>query len=213
MLGELQTLLGNIYEAQTAHDIHDYLITDPALARLYEGPHARATDEKVLIEQRADGVDIAVYLNGELLETLAHENPFTSLHEGNLGAFLTVLEGVSHFNYLAWNVPFDRGVSLLELEMQAEVDKFVAAVTLMSRQRDGFVPKALHARLFDDQVFDPNLNGEERERYLCANEYAGRYCLQLQTEYLLRRPRPGLLNELRRFYRLPQNAKIRRILG
>jgi len=39
-----------------------------------------------------------------------------------------LLEGVSHFLYLTWNAHYDRQVSLLDLELQAEVDKFVFAV-------------------------------------------------------------------------------------
>ncbi len=49
----------------------------------------------------------------------------------------TALEGVSHFVYLAWNAGHDKPVSLLELEMQAEVDKYVGSYWLMRRQLPG----------------------------------------------------------------------------
>ena len=39
--------------------------------------------------------------------------------------FCLALEGVSHFLYLIWNASFDRSVTLLEMELQAEIDKFV----------------------------------------------------------------------------------------
>ena len=43
--------------------------------------------------------------------------------------------------------------------------------------------------------------------------HAGKYCRLLENRYLRRRGRRelSLLNELRRFYRLPLQAKIRRI--
>ena len=53
---------------------------------------------------------------------------------GNVADYWTALEGVSHFLYLAWNAGHDKPVSLLELEMQAEVDKYVASYWLMRRQ-------------------------------------------------------------------------------
>ena len=43
----------------------------------------------------------------------------------NLADFWSALEGVSHFTYYAWNAARDKSVSLFELELQAEVDKFV----------------------------------------------------------------------------------------
>lgn len=210
MLNELQQLLTRIYETETAHDVYDYLITDPRVARQYEGLGQRKVEEKVLVEQRGDTVDIALYLNQELLAGLAEDNPLDSLHEGNLQEFLVVLEGISHFNYLAWNIPFDRRVTLLELEMQAEVDKYVASLFLLCRQCNGVVPRSLHGSLFANATFDPALDDEERERYHRAHFYAGKYCRKLESRYLLRQV-PGLLNELRRFYRFSQNAKIRHI--
>ena len=65
------------------------------------------------------------------------------LHDGNVADYWTALEGVSHFLYLAWNAGHDKPVSLLELEMQAEVDKYVASYWLMRRQFPGRFPAEL----------------------------------------------------------------------
>ena len=48
--------------------------------------------------------------------------------------YWTALEGVSHFVYFAWNAGYDKPVSILELEMQAEIDKYIATFTLLRRQ-------------------------------------------------------------------------------
>ena len=67
-------------------------------------------------------------------------DPLEALDEGNLADYCTALEGVSHFHYLVWSLARGRNVSLLELELQAEVDKYASAVALLTRQRAGRFP-------------------------------------------------------------------------
>lgn len=211
-LTRLQRILERIYEVQITHDVDDFLITDPALARRIDnGQNARDIEEKLLVSQDGDNVDLALYVNQTIVECLAEDDPVEQLHEGNLVAFCTALEGVSHFLYLIWNAVFDRRITQLELEMQAEVDKYVSIATLVAAQQRGRVPTRLHRWLFDNPSFDPVLSEDELIRYRDANHYAGKYCFQLENRYL--RPRDGyngdMLNDLRRFYRLTLRDKIR----
>ncbi|MCK7580758.1 MAG: hypothetical protein MZV65_37405 [Chromatiales bacterium] len=141
------------------------------------------------------------------------DDPTERLHAGNLADFLTALEGVSHFLYLSGAPAHERSVSLLELELQAEIDKFMLAAFLSARAASGRVPAGLHRLLFDAPVFDPALNAELAERYRAANAYARRYCGWLQRRYLARRGDPGIMSELRRFYRLGHHGKLARIHG
>ena len=80
---------------------------------------------------------LSLYLDPALLRRLAAADPLERLHGGNVADCLTALEGVSHFLYLVWNASHDRPVSLLELEMQAEVDKFIVSHWLLRRQVPG----------------------------------------------------------------------------
>ena len=59
------------------------------------------------------------------------------LTEANLADYCTALEGVSHFLYSTWRLNWDAPVSLLELETQAEVDKYAATVFLVADQQGG----------------------------------------------------------------------------
>ena len=213
-LARLQRVLERIYEVQVTHDVDDFLITDPALARQIDaGENARDIEEKLLVLQDGDNVDLALYVDRTIVERLAEDDPVEQLHEGNLAAFCTALEGVSHFLYLIWNAVLDRSITQLELEMQAEVDKYVSIATLVAAQQRGRVPTRLHPWLFDNPSFDPVLSDDELIRYRDANHYAGKYCFQLENRYL--RPRDGyngdMLNDLRCFYRLTLRDKIRRI--
>ena len=97
------------------------------------------------------------------------------------------------------------------MEMQAEVDKWIASALILGSQQQGRIPARLHELLFDDVRIDETLDAEEATRYRDASFYAGKYCNGLTTRFLHAGAVPGLLNELRRFYRLGSRDKIDRI--
>jgi len=211
-IAKLQRQLERLYDVSAGHDVEDFLIHDPALAdRLEDNPAARRIPEKLLLHETPDGVDVALYLEQALVHRLRADDPTERLHAGNLADFLVAVEGVSHFLYLVWSATHDRRVSLLELELQAEVDKFVLAALLIAHADHGRVPAGLHRLLFDAPGFDPGLDAELAARYRTANDYARRYCAWVQQRYLARRGEAGMMSELRRFYRLSHHDKLSRI--
>jgi hypothetical protein len=215
LLGQMQSLLAALYDAPIEHDVHDYLITDPArAAALQESVAPPGTDEQLLIAETEDGMELGLYLDAAVLERLGRHCPLTALDDSNLGDYCTALEGVSHFHYVTWSTGCDRNVSLLELELQAEVDKYASALSLLLAQREGRFPGDLFQRLFEGCRLLPHLTAVERERYTEAHRCAARFCERLETRFLRRRQaRPSaLLAELRSFYRLGSHAKLRHAL-
>ena len=212
-LEALQLGLERLYDIHLDYRVEDFVITDPVLARELEGnPEARPTAEKLLVRQHEDGLDLTLYLDAELLERLEAIGPHGEPGSGELADYCTVLEGVSHFLYLAWNAGHGREVTPLELELQAEVDKYVVSARRL-RRHDRHAPAHLHRWLFANAAFAEELERPELERYRDASRYAGRYCRQLAERYLGRAAtdNEGLLRDLRRFYRLPLHHKIRHI--
>jgi hypothetical protein len=215
LLGRLQGLLADIYDAPVEQRVHDYLITDGAqAAALQELQSPPATDEQLLIAESDDGVELGLYVDAAVLDRLARRCPLRALDEANLGDYCTALEGVSHFHYVSWSAGCERSVSLLELELQAEVDKYASALSLLLAQRGGRFPGELFRRLFDGCSLLPHLSGEERARYAEAHHCAARFCDRLEARFLRRRrARPlEMLAELRSFYRLGRHAKLRHAL-
>lgn len=208
-----QRLLENIYRVPAVYRAEDFLVTDPLEARALEGPQAerRQVPEKLLLAEDEDGAQLALFLDAAVLDRLADQDPHATLDHANLDDFWTVVEGVSHFMYLTWRAACDRAVSLLELELQAEVDKFICAALLAANQRAGRFPRSLHATLFERCRFDPALDAAESERYRIANRYAGKYCQRLIRRFLKGGVAGGLLGEIRSFYRLGQGDKLRHI--
>lgn len=212
LLGAMQGQLGRLYDVELPQDVRDYVVTDrQLLATLLAGAPCRSSDEQLIVVEGGDAVDLALYLDAEVLARLASADPRASLSGANLADFWTVLEGISHFHYLAWNAALDKPVTLLELEMQAEVDKYVSTRLLLEGQPAATLGAPLLQRLFDDPALDPQLDAEEIDRYQAASTFAGRYCANLEASFPSTAITPDLLRELRTFYRLPQTAKIARI--
>jgi hypothetical protein len=210
MLSQLQQHLTSIYGVDPGYDVNDFLITDPIIAEILgQGSLIRHTKESVLLREDEHGLAMSVFLDSAMLLRLKDANPLQALQVDQLSDLWTVLEGISHFNYIAWRARKNRRVSLLELEMQGEVDKFVSTFLMALDQEDGELAVKLHGWLFDDVRFNPALSRDQHERYTTANNYAARFCHGL-CKRLARDSREGL-HELRHFYRLSQRDKISHI--
>jgi hypothetical protein len=210
----MQTLLAQLYDAPVREDVQDFLLSDRQRLREVVGEQAgHGSDEQVFVVEEEQGVRLGLFIDRHVLARLAQRDPLAALDEDNLPDYCTALEGVSHFHYLVWSLARGRNVSLLELELQAEVDKYATAVALLTQQQDGRFPDALHARLFHAVSFLPQLDDISRRRYQEANRHAARYCRSLEEKFLrARRQRPELwLAELRRFFRRGHQEKIRNL--
>lgn len=207
VLSRLQALLGRIYDVEPPLDPAAYLVTDAALVNGWQ--HAGATDEALFLREHDGALELSLYVDGAVLARLEDQDPFERLTDGNLQDCCTALEGVSHLLYLAWCAVRGRGVSLLELETQAEVDKFVALLVLAAG-RGGADAERLHAQLFERVRFAEGLDHERLLRYAHANRLAARYCRRLVRRWLGGDAGGhfGLFRELRAFYRLGHGAKL-----
>jgi len=212
MLQHFQSLLSELYGIEQHLDVLDFLVTDQRILNAVEEPStARGTEEKLLICQGDGELALSLYLAPELLERLEACDPRDRLGRQNFADFCTALEGISHFNYVAWNASADKSVTLHELEMQAEVDKFVSTLAVLAGQPNSMLTDSLYDRLFDDPQFSADLNAEELARYRSASALAAKYCHSLTRRFPHGLSRPGMLGELRTFFRLTQPDKVSHI--
>ena len=210
MLLELQQQLAAIYRLDATHDVRDYLITDPALAEcLSRNSMLTGSEETLLVSEDDDGMSLSLFLDGDMLERLEALRPLEALEPAQLEDFWKVLEGISHFNCMVWKASRDRSVSLLELELQAEIDKCIATLLLAEQQDNHQILAHLHGWLFEAVRFNEELSELEQDRYSAANDYAARYCYRLCRGWRNRGAPP--FRELRRFFRLQFNDKISHI--
>src|ERR1700684_4607203 len=211
VLQQLQDLLAGIYDLPMQYKVYDFLFTERE--RLPQTVRDSSTDEQLLVLDEGGAAAVGLFLDAQLLERLPAANPLEALHAGNLADYWTALEGVSHFIYLAWNAGHDRGVTLLELELQAEIDKYVGSWWLLRQQDPARYPAELHRLLFERARIDEGLAGERNDLYREANQYAARFSRRLERQLSTRAARARLetLAELRRFYRLSRERKVTHI--
>lgn len=210
MLARLQQQLSDIYQVGAGYDVRDFLITDLKLARAIGGDAMLpTTSETLLMCEQDDSMSLSLFLDNTVLQRLESENPLDELRADQLDDLWKVIEGLSHFNCVVWKASQDRAVSLLELELQAEIDKFVSTMQLALGQGDHAMQNSLHGWLFDDVSFSTELDDEQQERYRAANEYAARFCRVLRRRLVS--DDSQALSELRRFYRLQLSDKISHI--
>ncbi len=152
--------------------------------------------EVMFVRQHAGELEIALVLPPESRQ----------VPEGGAlnDVWLQVAEGVSHFIYLVERARVDLPVTQLELELQAEVDKFVLSLELSSES-----PARLHERMFDSPRFLDDADTEAGERYRLAHHLGARFVSRVIVANDRTRVRERVRERLRSFYRAGQTEKIR----
>jgi hypothetical protein len=210
VLARLQRGLEALYRVETQLDVESFLIDDQA--RRQAGV-ARAPREQLLISQRGDDeVRIGLFLDERAVSNLETNDPSHGLDHSNFDDFCLAVEGVSHFIYVALAAAGERSVSALELELQAEVDKFACCLLLTGtgseRADDDGTARTLRRRLYDEVSYADDLDHDEANRYRVANLEARRYAETLSRNFVARDRVGDMLPELRRFYRLGLDGKL-----
>lgn len=197
-LNTLQRVIQHVYEIDLPQQVADFTTSNEQFARRYGGAHRPM--EQLIFREDGEDVDVSLYLDSRVvaaLDGLSEARPPVSM-------VCLAVEGVSHFVHFCWRSRYGFEVSLLELEIQAEVDKYVLLSDLYGE--DG-----MHQRLFEEYLYQGGLSPQLRERYRSANRLAAKYCRRLEKEFI----RPGkpdqMLSELRRFCRKSQGQKIQAI--
>ncbi len=157
-------------------------------------PEVPRRREALWVAEADGGVELALVLDDALAD--AH---------GPLGldAFCAVAEGVSHLLYVALAVERRATVTALELELQAEIDKFALLVLWGRLPLDRATQRLFTGWTLDDDVVDP----DERDRYRAASGLAYGFCRRVLTGLVQRSGVEALLRELRRVYRLTGQQK------
>lgn len=214
LVDHLQQQLEAIYDVQSPASASDLLVGRRSLSEA--GVQVSAREEVFLAEDRG-ALDLGLYLAPELFERVRGKDPRKASGLGlvtdALPAFAAIAEGVSHVVYLMRCAGHGRQVKKLELEVQAEVDKFaVSALHLWGR---GLREAAagLWQRLFIDATLRDGLTAEETHRYRTAGTLGGAYARRLLGRYVLPGDLGGLLTDLRETYRLTDDAKLRAFAG
>lgn len=197
VLNTLQQAIQHVYEIDLQHRVDDFTTSDPAFARAYGSAHQPM--EQLIFREDGENTDVSLYLDNRVVDALdEHDDEGLSINMVCLA-----VEGVSHFVHFCWRSEYNFDVSLLELELQAEVDKYVLLTDMYG--------EGMHDRLFEQYLYQSGMSPQLLERYESANRLAAKYCHRLEKEYIRPGRNAAMLNELRRFCRKSQYGKIQAI--
>lgn len=188
-LVRVQRQLEAMYELEPTPDIAPFVRVDGAEER-----------EQLLVRELDGAVDIIVVLPRASAEAVLSKDAGLELD-----AYLNAIEGVSHFIHLADRARTELPTTLLELELQAEVDKFAILASAPDNQNTEDLV-SLHRRLYEQVRFLHPSASERGQRYRLANELAARLWSQL-----IRKGPASHRGTLKRFYRASQAEKIRMV--
>ncbi len=212
VLDRLQSAVESLHGSVADLDVNEYVV-GPEIWRCLPGAKDGMVEQLFVRHDPDDGeVQLALYIAPEVVDTLRRDDPLDHLHGGNLESFWVALEGVSHFVMVAWRARAGRPVSALELELQAEVDKFVAAWLLLARQGAALesTGRQLLRQLFDKYVLHEAVGAEEADRYHVASRVAYSFCTTLVARFARERsPRTPVEKAVRRFVRMDMAEKLR----
>ena len=181
-------------------------------ARAHASGGEPCAEEVLLVRESEDGLELGLFLAEEVLLAAVETDPHDRRPRLTARELLPLLacaaEGVSHFVYLATRAAAGRPVSFLELEVQAEVDKWALLVLHLWRRGLRRCSPVLRRRLFQRVRYHAHLGAEELERYQLANRLAGGYARWLEGRYVEGCDADGLMRELRASYRLGGGEKV-----
>ena len=211
LLVALNGLLRRTYDLRAPlFPIGHYVIGDAGLRVLYpNGEHAVRSESgagaRLLVRDTGASVRACIYYPDAMIRHLEQRPPQRRLDANNVDAFAVLVEELDHLLVTAERAHAGRGVSLLELEVQASVSKDLVLSRFLARRGrhlDSRRREWLRRRLFHERTYcddDPEVRG----RYEAASRLALKFLRSLEA-----RPRARRVETLRRFHRASLAGKM-----
>ncbi len=199
MLRRLQRELEALYDLPLGPDVEQF-VCDEDQARAIAGDAITARREALIVVERGEDVSVGLYVDPALRSPHSH-----------FDAVCVLAEGVSHFVYLEFRACRGGDVDELELELQAEVDKYALAMVRDPSERLSSRSRRLRRRLFEASVYLDPEGSERGERYRLATKVASAYARFLERRFVDAGDLGSLARELRRFYRLGEREKLEHV--
>ncbi|MFQ5718691.1 MAG: hypothetical protein ACE5IK_04000 [Acidobacteriota bacterium] len=225
LLAVTQGLIERTYGTLTGvDDIAPFVVGDQGYRRLADrheivravehlsrapGPVARELPgPSVLIRSIEDGTAVAVYFPDALISRLESDPPTRGVGPANVDDFAAFIEEIDHFIMIVHGLAHHREMSLLELEIRANITKTLVVnhfVGRLSGRRslDAEQRRWIRYHLLDKHQFDEP-DEAVRRRYEDARRHAVRV-----LDGLMGLDPAALIDVLRRWNALPAPLKLR----
>ncbi len=216
LIKELQKKIEKTYALDTGiTNIEQYIIGDKGYEEFYANEEIRTvvnshSGARVLLRDAGDTLKVSIYYPDALIRELEDNDPRLGIHDENIDLCASFVEELDHFLFIAQHYKSHRPFSLLELELQANVTKYLVLkyfVALQNRslKLSRFDKEYIRHHLFYKRKFDIE-DTSERKRYEDAGKFGMMYTEQI--DLLSHEER---LRDLRLFSRMTCPSKIRHI--
>ncbi len=213
LIQTIQDQIESIYGIKTGASVLDYLISRNELSTLMPQSTLAALPKELFLvnpEPKDETIEVALYLADDLKSNLSTHNPLQALSQENISDFCTLIEGVSHFVYYLHKASLEYEITQLEMELQAEIDKFLLLSILTKSNLDE--NQQLLELLFENYLLHDHLDDDQKIRYNTATDLARKYCFQV-TQNIRTEGLPSALKKVRKFYPMTQEQKIKSIVN
>ena len=216
LLERLQGLLERTYGMTTGPlDVARFVIGDAGYREIYGGDappgslgSASGQGARTMIRETRDGLRACIYYPDELIRRLEDHPPHRAVSEHNVDAFATLVEELDHLLCIADRAATDRSLSLFELELHANVSKYLVLARFIAGRRPALTGEKrtwLRFHLFEKLRFCDE-DALVRARYRDAARWAVRFLDALRDI----EPAPGV-EALRRFHAETASGKLQLI--
>ena len=228
LLETLQRVIERTYDLDTGvTDIGRFVIGDEGFRALYGRWHdaglirenvaepavvagSASGSARTLVRERDEGLALTIYYPDSLVRCLEGNDPTQRLDDDNVDSFNTLVEELDHFLVLADRFRCRGVVSLMDLELHANVTKYLVLKMFVGKMRRASRLAPEDASWVRQQVFDRGEfvaeDPQVRDRYREASRLGARYVGALDDMPPATRPAA-----LRRFHRMPPQAKVAHI--
>lgn len=149
LLETLQGIIERTYRMRTGiRDVGLFVLGDDGYRRLYGSaavcekvalPVGAGGDARLLLrlDSRSGALRAAIYYPDAMVRRLEERSPARGLDDGNIDDFAVLVEELDHLLCVASRVGEGRAFSLLELELHANVTKYLAGALFLALSRSG----------------------------------------------------------------------------
>jgi hypothetical protein len=215
LLERVQGLLERTYGMDNlVRDVGRFVVGDLGYERFYRGGagpsrvRSLGHGAKTLIREADGAVRLCIYYPDDLIRCLELNPPERGLREANVDAFATLVEELDHLLCIAERAVQTRPLSLFELELHANVSKYLVLARFVAGRGDRIEERRrvwLRYHLFDKGAYSDE-DPAARARYRDAARWARRL-----LEKLGDLPAAERIVTLRRFHRVGGSGKVRMI--
>ena len=216
LLEIVRVLLERTYRMRSGlADLSPFIIGDQGFRLLYGGATlveradaGAGTGARTLLRATDEGLRACIYYPDVLIRRLERFPPQRGLHEDNVDAFADLVEELDHLLLVAERSAQRQSVSLLELELHANISKYLVLSRFLAGEAIRLSPgrrRWLRHHLFDKLRYRAE-DREIHERYREAARWAMRFINRMAAIEPAER-----IEALRSFHRATFQQKVRLI--